>query len=109
MTYGQIKWIEQAGTCMLQSSLAIAREIDARGDAKSAKNAFHFNTQNCWREMCSNKFAKNAFRYNMQRCYKNKCVKKCDAKQYNIDVFFILKLKISGGLLLKYIFFVSIS
>ena len=30
---------------MLQSSLAIAQEIDARGVAKSAKNVFHYNTQ----------------------------------------------------------------
>ena len=44
-TYGKIKGSEQIGNCVLQSSLAIAQEIDARGDAKSARNVFHYNTQ----------------------------------------------------------------
>ena len=45
MTQGQMKGSEQADNCVLQSSLAIAQEIDAQGNAKSAKNVFHYNTQ----------------------------------------------------------------
>ena len=87
MTYGQIWGSEQAGNCVLQSSLAIAQEIDARGVAKSAKNVFHYNTQ----KLLGEKFdaanlPRKVFRCNARRCSNNNIVWKYDAKQCNIDL-----------------------
>ena len=60
---------------MLQSSLAYAQRIYARGNAKSAKNVLHYNTQMLAKgngPMRHCKSTENAFHYNPCRCRNNK-------------------------------------